>query len=366
VPRPPEVFVRPLLDEERAKISQIGSRTQNGTRLRRTMIVQMSSQDRSVPDIVAMTGFSPDYVREVIHDFNDYGLDSLDPKWSGGRPPTFTEEIRRKIRNLALTRPSDAGLPFTCWSLSKLAEQLIERGVVETISLERLRQILRGYGITFQRTKTFKASPDENFEAKKTRILELYDHPPEDGRVICLDEFGPLNLQPRAGVGWFERGRPARLRATYTRPHGVRHMLAALDLATGKLTYRIHRRKRWIELLAFLKVLRGRWPDGRLYVILDNFSPHRRREVRDWCETNDIELVFTPTYASWLNWIEAEFMALRYFVLNGSDYQTHTEQSAAIRGYVTWRNRRATPKRDFAIDSKIRTRPPAHYQANVA
>jgi hypothetical protein len=87
VPRPPEVFVRPLLDEERAKLSQIGSRTQNGTRLRRAMIVQMSSQDRPVSDIVAMTGFSPDYVREVIHDFNDHGLDALDPKWSGGRPP---------------------------------------------------------------------------------------------------------------------------------------------------------------------------------------------------------------------------------------------------------------------------------------
>jgi transposase len=244
VPRPPEVFVRPLLDEERAELSRIGSRTRESVRLRRAMIVQMSSQDRPVPDIVALTGFSEEYVRKVIHDFNDHGLDALDPKWSGGRPPTFTEGVRRKIRNLALTRPNDLGLPFTCWSLSKLAEQLIERGVVETISLERLRQILRGYGITFQRTKTFKASPDPEFEVKKSRILGLYDDPPADGRVICLDEFGPLNLQPHGGVGWFERGRPARLRATYNRTHGVRNMLAALDLATGKLTYRIHERKR--------------------------------------------------------------------------------------------------------------------------
>jgi hypothetical protein len=51
-------------------------------------------------------------------------------------------------------------LPFTCWSLSKLREQLIDRRVVEAISLERLRQILREFGITFQRTKTFKLSPD--------------------------------------------------------------------------------------------------------------------------------------------------------------------------------------------------------------
>lgn len=32
--------------------------------------------------------------------------------------------------------------------------------------------------------------------AKKDRILDLYDHPPTDGPVACVDEFGPLNLQP--------------------------------------------------------------------------------------------------------------------------------------------------------------------------
>jgi transposase len=143
-------------------------------------------------------------------------------------------------------------------------------------------------------------------------------------------------------------------------------MLAALDLATGTLSYRIRKRKRWIELLAFLKILRTRWPDQKLYVVLDNFSPHRRREVRDWCQANNVELVFTPTYASWLNWIEAEFTALRHFVLNNSDYRTHAEQAAAIRAYIRWKNRRATPKRNFAINSAIRAHPQEDYLHNVA
>jgi transposase len=184
--------------------------------------------------------------------------------------------------------------------------------------------------------------------------------------VICFDEFGPLNLQPRGGMGWYRRRHPARLRATYTRTAGVHHMLAALDLATGKILFRIHRRKRWQEFLAFLKLLRGRYP-GRLYVILDNFSPHRRQEVRDWCTDHDVELVFLPTYASWLNWIESEFAALRYFTLNGADYASHAEQDAAIRAYIRWRNARAQPKRHFAINSKIRRTPDIqHYTANVS
>jgi hypothetical protein len=47
-------------------------------------------------------------------------------------------------------------------------------------------------------------------EAKKNRILELYDiadgkaAPGEDDPtvVICMDEFGPLNLQPHPGKHW--------------------------------------------------------------------------------------------------------------------------------------------------------------------
>jgi transposase len=172
--------------------------------------------------------------------------------------------------------------------------------------------------------------------------------------VICIDEFGPLNLLPRAGKGWYPIGRPKRLRATYQRTAGVRHMLAALDLASGQIMYRIRDRKLWQEFLEFLRQLRRRFPDGRLYVVLDNYGPHQKAQVRQWCAANDVELVFTPTNASWLNWIECEFTALLYFALDGSDYPSHDVQDTAIARYIRWRNKHAKPKTRFAIGSKIR------------
>ena len=179
------------------------------------------------------------------------------------------------------------------------------------------------------------------------RILDLYDRSaagtiPDGGRVICVDEFGPLNLQPRPGRAGSPRGRPARLRATYNRYGGVRHMLAALDLASGQLFYRLRDRKRSQEFLEFLRQLRRRFPTGRLYVVCDNFSPHRKAAVAAWCAAHDVELVFTPTHASWLNWIESEFTALRYFTLDGSDYPSHAAQEAAIAGYIRWANKHAS------------------------
>ncbi|MFH8573220.1 transposase [Streptomyces sp. NPDC017993] len=103
------------------------------------------------------------------------------------------------------------------------------------------------------------------------------------------------------------------------------YMLAALDLATGKTYYRIRQRKRRREFLGLLKTLRSRWPGEKLYVVLDNFSPHKHAEVLSWAAANDVELVFLPTYGSWLRWIESDFAALRYFALNGTDHRTHEE-----------------------------------------
>ncbi|MFE7313968.1 transposase [Streptomyces sp. NPDC057555] len=175
-----------------------------------------------------------------------------------------------------------------------------------------------------------------------------------------MDEFGPLNLMPRKGKAWGPVRCPRRLRATYNRYGGVRHMLAALDLATGKLYYRKRRR----EFLALLKGLRARWPGEKLYVVLDNFSPHKHADVRAWAADNDIELVFLPTYGSWLNWIEAEFAALRYFALNGTDHRSHAEHNAAIAAYIRWHNTHAEPKTNFTPNSPIRTW--THYPANAA
>ena len=62
--------------------------------------------------------------------------------------------------------------------------------------------------------------------------------------------------------------------------------------------------------------------------------------------------------------IEAEFAALRYFSLGGTDHRSHAEQNAAINAYIRWHNARAEPKTGFATDSPTRTW--THYPAKAA
>ncbi len=279
--RRPSVFVRALSMEEGQKLQRITRTAKNPVRLRRAIVVLMSGQGQAVRDITSLMQVSEDCVRDVIHAFTERGFDALDPKPNRGRRKKIGEQLRTWICRIAATSPADWGLHgFSTWSLTKLCDHLLKEGIVAQLSRETLRRILREGGVSWQTTTTWKASTDPDFIPKMRRVLDLYDHPPADGRVVCVDEFGPLNLLPRTGKAWRPLGRPRRLRATYTRTAGVMHMLAALDLTTGRLFYRIRARKRWIEFLDLLKALRARWPGEKLYVVCDNFSPHHHARVR--------------------------------------------------------------------------------------
>ena len=88
-----------------------------------------------------------------------------------------------------------------------------------------------------------------------------------------------------------------------------------------------------------LQAIRASVNDGRpIHVILDNLNHHKNRDVREWCAANNVELVFTPTYGSWANPIEAHFGPLRQFVIANSDHRNHPASARAIRNYVRWRN----------------------------
>jgi transposase len=362
------VRVREIDDDEGRRLVRIIRRGSGSVvTWRRAQMVLLSAQGMDVPAIAKVAFTSEDRVRDVIRNFSADGFASLYPKYKGGHPPKFTLGQRREIKKIAKAKPAEYDLPFSTWSLAKLADFLVAEGVVEDISHEGLRIVLREEGVTFQRLKTWKASTDPRYAEKKERVEQLYaiadrEAVPEDGDpevIFCVDEFGPLNLQPRPGRQWApvsgkgkEPGREPRrrMRATYTRTAGVRHLLAAYELGEDKLFGHIKPRKTRARFLEFCRYLRSLYPlTTRIAIICDNFSPHlstrKDRRVGDWATANNVEIAYTPTNSSWLNRIEAQFTALRYFALDGTDHASHKEQASMIRRYIIWRNNHAYDER---------------------
>ena len=158
-------------------------------------MVLLSAQGMDAAGIARVAFTSEDRVRDVIRNFNTDGFSSLYPKYRGGRPPKFTLPQRREIKKIAKSKPVEHGLPFSAWSLSKLAEFLVAEGVVNDISHEGLRTLLREEGVSFQRIKTWKTSADPHYAEKKARVEHLYaiadgevaPEPGEPGVIFCVD-----------------------------------------------------------------------------------------------------------------------------------------------------------------------------------
>ena len=183
----------------------------------------------------------------------------------------------------------------------------------------------------------------------------LYNEAPEGSAVVCFDEFGPVEVRPQAGAAWAPAKKPARRRADYNRHHGVRHYLAAYDVYADRIWMHKTKRKRWREVLAFFKVIRRRYPaDKRIYIVLDNFSPHHKKEVRDWCAGHNVVLVFIATNASWMNRIECHFAPIKTFVICNSDYPDHNSIGKAMQDYLRWRNKNASNKKIKKAQNTVR------------
>lgn len=354
------VKVRRLSDEEGHQLQRIvrrgGGKTDRSiVKWRRALVVLASAGGNDVATIARLVQTSPDRVREMIHSFNDLGMRALDPRWAGGRPRRITTEQRARIVATAKKRPRSLGQPFSRWSVRKLAHYLAtKKGWKISISRERLRQILAEEQVTFQRTKTWKESPDPRREEKLARIEYLLEH--ERERTFAFDEFGPLAIKPEGGSCWAQISRPQRLRANYHKPHGTRQLFAFYSVGADRLYGRIEPKKGARPTLRALQAIRALVPDGPVYVILDNLNHHRGPMVRAWCAANDVELVFTPTYGSWANPIEAHFGPLREFTIANSDHQSHAELAKAIRAYIRWRNAHTRDPQILALERKHRAR----------
>ncbi len=105
-------------------------------------MVLLSAQGRDVAAIAKVAFTSEDRVRDVIRNFDADGFGSLYPSYKGGHPPKFMLGWRREIMKIAKYKPAEHDLPFSTWSLAKLAEFLVAEGVVEDISHEGLRLAL--------------------------------------------------------------------------------------------------------------------------------------------------------------------------------------------------------------------------------
>jgi len=143
---------------------------------------------------------------------------------------------------------------------------------------------------------------------------------PPQTRTICLDELGPLTAKTYPGAEWVQD----QSRATYEPDYGRR----------GKV---------WVH--GAEKVIHT-FPADRWLIIEDNLSSHHSRDTRIALATwPEIQILFLPKYACWLNLIEPWWKQLKSLALKGRRFENQTELETALWDALAYWNQHRYPYR---------------------
>jgi putative transposase len=149
-PKPPPVD---LTDEERRELEGLVRRHKTGQQVaERARIVLLAADGRNNSEIARELALEPDTVRLWRQRWlsvagvalADLGVATrLADAPRSGAPARITPEQVARIVALACEAPGESERPISQWSTTELAEEIVRRGIVETISPRHAARLLK-------------------------------------------------------------------------------------------------------------------------------------------------------------------------------------------------------------------------------
>lgn len=159
------IYVKHITNVEKEELEKATKSSNSFTR-DRAKIILFSTKRLFARQIAEKIGCEARKVRLAIKSFNQKGLVALRRGKAKGAKPKFTDTTKKIILMHFSKQPKDFGLHFTTWTLPRFQQHLIEYKVVDSISIEKVRQILDGVGARLKKSKRWQYSPDKDFDKK--------------------------------------------------------------------------------------------------------------------------------------------------------------------------------------------------------
>jgi len=185
------IFAKVETEEAKKELQSALSSAKKSYLYRRLLIIQLSSEGKTVPELVSMFTLTEVTVRQYIHDYNDGGLDRLFPKKKPGRKAKFSLS-KDQWNDIFHQSPSSFDKLQTAnsnWTLELLATYIKEYHGV-SMSLSGIWYQLRKAKISMGRSKLEIPKKDLEYTVKRQRVLTLK-------KKAVLLYFDETNLQLR-------------------------------------------------------------------------------------------------------------------------------------------------------------------------
>lgn len=190
----------------------------------------------------------------------------------------------------------------------------------------------------------------QTFLERARPVLRLY----EQAKALLLEGIWVLYLDEKTSIQAREleqSSRPARGKypmhiSPRHKRHGALQLFAGLSVADEQKYAKTAERKRFVDFQAFLTqtIIPEALRRGvhTIKLILDNGPTHAPKQLQTWLQVQveanqwplTIEVVWLPTYASWLDQIEIWFSVLQRKLLTPGNFNSLEELTQAIMKFV--------------------------------
>jgi transposase len=347
----------PLL--ERARLESLASQQQAPFEVvRRARIIELLAAGFGPADVARAVGCSERNVYKWRSRWEQSpSVDALHDAERSGRPASISMQTRCRIVQLACDRPTPKLAPFrSVWTQQALADALLA-ATGKTVSRSTVQRVLSANGIRPHKVRAWLHSPDEQFAQKVERICGLYvEAVPDDTVVLCIDEK-PMQVLGRRFPSTAAPDGSVRQDYEYVR-RGVRHLLGALNIETGRVHGRVVPKRDADALRSFVAELGRIYRGKKVVIIWDNLNIHHDGPDERWTRFNAerggrFEFVYTPIHASWVNQIEQWFSILQRRILRYGTFRHPEQLRLEVEGFIRWWNSHERKPFRWTFDGKF-------------
>ena len=311
-------------------------------------------------------------VEQIIHQI-------LDDRDRSGTPPTFTAEQMCQIIAVACESPEESERPVTHWTPKELAQEVVKRGIVKSISPRTIGRILdeadlkphqSRYWLNNERDKN-----PEDFDKRVIKLCSIYGDAQalhKNGvNIVCVDEkTGIQALEHLYPLRPMQSGSPEQREHSYNR-HGTQCLTGNFEVATGQiLAPTIAKTRTEEDFVDHIINTIGTDPEGVWIFVLDQLNTHKSeslvRLVALECKIQDnlgekgksgilksmetrmkfledenhiIRFIFTPKHTSWMNQIEIWYSILYRRLLKRGSFKSEEDLRNKILAFIDYFNK---------------------------
>jgi transposase len=159
----------PLTSQQLDELNELYRKTRDPRLRTRAQIILLAAEKQLVAEAIGeIVRLSDQAVRKWLKRYTAEGIAGLKDMPRAGTPRKVTTDYLAKLEAAVRRRPRSLDLPFSMWTLQRLADYLAEETGLR-VEAETVRLHLKKIGIVLSRPQHKVSSPDPDYLVKKRR-----------------------------------------------------------------------------------------------------------------------------------------------------------------------------------------------------